>query len=103
MYYNRYTEKEIMIMGDLAKKKNIADKIAEREQRKAETVHVENETIETIARKPRVKDKMISLRVNSSTYTRFKKICDAKGFTANSALNGLISDFIRDNKDYLED
>lgn len=87
-------------MGDILKKKTMAEKAAEREERKKETVHIENTTIENIARgakKTTSKDKAISARVNGDTYKKFKKICQARGLTSNACLNMLIADFVREN------
>ena len=102
-------EREDLIMGDMVKKntakpekKSLEEKVAEREAKKQETVHTENETIENIAKKSRGKDKPISARVNGTTYTNFKKICEARGLTSNAALNMLISDFVLENKHILE-
>ena len=96
-------------MGDMAKKnivkperKSLEEKAAEREARKQETVHSENETIDNLAKKSNGKDKPISARVNGTTYTNFKKICEARGLTSNAALNMLISDFVLENKHILE-
>lgn len=96
-------------MGDMAKKntvkperKSLEEKAAEREARKQETVHNENETIGNIAKKAGCKDKPISARVNGTTYTNFKKICEKRGLTSNAALNMLISDFVLENKHILE-
>ena len=50
----------------------------------------------------RVRQKAISARVYGNTYTQFKKICDAKGLTANACLNMLIADFVRENKTAIE-
>ena len=94
-------------MGDMVKKqvekKSLAEKNAEREARKQETVHTENETIENLAKKSRGKDKPISARVNGTTYTNFKKICEARGITSNACLNMLITDFVRENKAIIEE
>lgn len=49
------------------------------------------------------KDKAISARVNSSTYDCFKRICEARGISANSVLNMLMSDYVREYKDWLEE
>lgn len=84
-------------MGDI-KKKSIAEKAAERDIRKQETVHTENGTIEKLTTRPKSKDKAISARVNGTTYTNFKKICDARGLSSNACLNMLITDFVRENK-----
>lgn len=100
-------ESEDLIMGDMVKKqvekKSLAEKNAEREARKQETVHTENETIENLAKKSIGKDKPISARVNGTTYTNFKKICEARGITSNACLNMLITDFVRENKAIIEE
>lgn len=92
-------------MGDIVKKNSakisLEEKAAKREVRKQETVHRENRTIEHIAKKSGGKDKAISARVNSSTYTNFKKICEARGLTSNACINMLISDFVIANKHIL--
>ncbi len=97
-------------MGDMTKKniskperKTLEEKASEREARKQETVHTDNDTIDNLAKKSGGKDKPISARVNGVTYTNFKKICEARGLTSNAALNMLISDFVIANKHILED
>ena len=96
-------------MGDIIKKntvkiekKSLEEKAAERESRKQETVHSENETIDKLVRKSKGKDKAISARVNGTTYANFKKICEARGLTSNACLNMLITDYVREHKDILE-
>lgn len=89
-------------MGDIGKK-STAEKILERQQRKEETVHSENKTIDKISSRPKSKDKAISARVNGTTYEAFKKICEGRGITSNACLNMLITDFVRENKRVLED
>ena len=96
--------KEINIMGDMQKKKiSTAEKIEARAQRKAETVNIDNTTIENLSKGATAKDKIVTLRTSSSIYVQFKKICQARGFSVNAALNMLVSDFIKDNKEYLDD
>ncbi len=94
-------------MGDMAKrniiKKSMEEKIAEREARKQETVHTENQTIDKIATKPKSRDMTISARVNGETYAKFKDICEARGLTRNGCINMLIADFVIANKALLED
>lgn len=88
-------------MGDMRKKstKSLEEKAAEREARER---LVENVTIDRLMKKPRGKDKAISARVNGSTYMNFRKICEARGLTANACLNMLITDFVRENKSIIE-
>lgn len=95
-------------MGDIVKKrvttKSLGEKVAEREARRQEiVVNIENKTIENLAGKPKGKDKAISARVNGSTYSSFRKICLARGLTANACLNMLITDFVRENKKILDE
>jgi len=91
-------------MGDIARKRtSLSEKNAAREARKQETVHVENETIDNLSKKPGGKDKAISARVNGPVYTKFKKICQARGITSNACLNMLITDFVRENKKILDE
>ncbi len=91
-------------MGDMQKKKiSTAEKIEARAQRKAETVNIDNTTIENLSKGATAKDKIVTLRTSSSIYVQFKKICQARGFSVNAALNMLVSDFIKDNKEYLDD
>lgn len=97
-------------MGDISKKeiiktekKSLEDKIAEREIRKQETVHSDNETIDNLAKRAGGKDKPISARVNGNTYTNFKKICAARGITSNACINMLITDFVREYKYIIEE
>lgn len=88
-------------MGDMTKKKSMLEKATAREERKHETVHSNNETIENLAKNAKGKDKPISARVNGTTYAKFKRICDARGITSNACLNMLITDFVRENKTIL--
>ena len=90
-------------MGDIKKNNRTADKILEREQRKKETVHIENNTIDKISDQDAGKNKAISARVNGTTYQNFKAICKARGLTSNACINMLITDFVRENKKILED
>lgn len=89
-------------MGDFKRKTSTADKILERQVRIKETVHEDNRTIERVISKNKLKDKAISARVNGMTYIRFKKICDARGLTANACLNMLITDFVRENQGIIQ-
>ena len=93
-------------MGDLIKKKkekkSLKERASEREEKKQEDAHTENKTIETLSTNTKWKDKAISARVNSITYTNFKKICEARGLSSNACLNMLMTDFVRENKSIIE-
>lgn len=49
------------------------------------------------------KDKQISAKVNTETYAAFSKINEAQGMSNNSVLNMLISQYVRANKDIIEE
>lgn len=92
-------------MSDLVKKnigKSLEERAAEREARRQETVHIDNTTIKNMVKKPNGKDRAISARVNGTTYTNFKKICEARGITSNACLNMLITDYVRENKGVID-
>ena len=89
-------------MGDLQRKTSLADKVRSRQKIQRETVHEENRTIDRVVPAAKRKNKAISARVYGNTYIQFKKICDAKGLTANACLNMLIADFVRENKTAIE-
>jgi len=84
-------------MGDLRKK------VAER-QKRTDAAKKENTTIEFFAREHGSggKNKAISARVNSDTYQDFKIICKGKGLTPNACINMLISEFVHENRSYLD-
>lgn len=48
------------------------------------------------------KDKLISVKVNSAMYKTFTDVCRARGLSNNSAINMLLSAFIKDNETYLD-
>ena len=48
------------------------------------------------------KDKMISVKVNSTTYEQFSQINKALGMSNNSCINQMISKYVLDNKNIIE-
>lgn len=86
-------------MGDL-KKDDIITKIKDRETR---IIEKNIKTIDKISGNSKTKDHQTSLRVNSVTYEKFKKICAARGISTNAAICMLISDFVIKYKDIIED
>lgn len=90
-------------MGDLKKDNAVGRSIDSRDTKRSKSKRPENKTIDRITDNPRTKDKAISARVNSTTYAQFKAICTARGITANAALNMIITDFVRENKNVLDD
>lgn len=90
------------MMGDL-KRKSVNDKIAEREQRRRETVHTENSTIDRLAsKKVGGKDHAISARVNGEVWQNFRRICAQRGLSANACLSMLVADYVRENKNLID-
>lgn len=84
-------------MGDLGVK------AAERKKR-TESAKKDNKTVDFFTREHGAggKNKSISARVNEDTYRDFKIICKGKGITPNACINMLISEFVHENKSYLE-
>ena len=84
-------------MGDLVAK-------AEARQKRTEAAKKENTTIDFFAREHGSggKNKAISARVNEDVYSDFKKICKAKSLTPNACINMLISEYVIDNRKYME-
>lgn len=85
------------IMGDLGAK-------AAARQKRTEAAKKENTTIEFFSKEHGAggKNHAISARVNKDVYADFKKICKAKSITPNAKINELISEFVLDNKKYIE-
>ena len=63
----------------------------------------EMQFFEKIISKDGTKDKQISAKVNVKTYNAFTIINKAQGLSNNSALNMLISKYVRENRMLLED
>lgn len=49
------------------------------------------------------KDKTISVKVNSSTYSQFQQINDMLGISNSAVINKFISEYVFENKKYLEE
>lgn len=62
-----------------------------------------NSALHNISSKDGSKDKQISAKVNGSVYATFSAINKAQGISNNSALNMLITKYIRENKDILDE
>ncbi len=58
--------------------------------------------LHAISSKDTYKDKQISAKVNSSTYALFTEINKAQGISNNSALNMILTRYIRENKGILD-
>lgn len=63
----------------------------------------EKSAIKEIAKVNGSKDKMISAKVNSTTYEQFTEINKVFGMSNNSSLNQLIAKYVLENKKVLEE
>lgn len=61
-----------------------------------------NRALYNISSKGSSKDRQISAKVNSGMYAMFSQINEAQGISNNSALNMIISKYVRENKGILE-
>ncbi len=84
-------------MGDLEAK-------ALERKKRTEAAKKENEVIAFFTQEHGVgaKDRPFSGRINGDVFDNFKKICKRKGITANSCINVLISEYVHENKSWLD-
>lgn len=75
----------------------------EKKEQEKENSNVKKTTVEQIVSKDGAKDKQISAKVNMKIYDAFTKINKLQGISNNSALNMLITKYVRENKEILED
>ncbi len=94
------------------KKKSLLDKMEEEKNlEEAHQAEVDSKFVTTTGRKTSVldiadssgKDKQISAKVNEKVYGLFTQINKAQGISNNSALNMIISRYVRENKGILDD
>ena len=94
------------------KKKSLLDKMEEEKNlEEAQKVEEASKPTATTGRKTSVldiadnsgKDKQISAKVNEKVYGLFTQINKAQGISNNSALNMIISRYVRENKGILDD
>lgn len=90
--------------------KKFVDQVKLREQREKEENSNEKEKTErknhalySILSKDGAKDKQISAKVNGNVYAMFSEINKAQGISNNSALNMIITKYVRENKCILDD
>lgn len=72
-------------------------KVEEAEEERAKKNRAASQIIKTKGRK-----KQTAFRIDEQTLAQFSVICTKRGMTLNSAVNMLISDFVKDNQDYLD-
>lgn len=75
----------------------VINEVEEAEKDKAKKSRAASQIINTKARK-----KQTAFRIDEQTLAQFSVICAKRGMTANSAVNMLISEFVKDNQDYLD-
>lgn len=94
------------------KKKSLLDKMEEEKNlEEAQKVEEASKPTATTGRKTSVldiadnsgKDKQISAKVNEKVYGLFTQINKAQGISNNSALNMIISRYVRENKGILDE
>lgn len=94
------------------KKKSLLDKMEEEKNlEEAQKVEEASKPAATTGRKTSVldiadnsgKDKQISAKVNEKVYGLFTQINKAQGISNNSALNMIISRYVRENKGILDE
>ena len=94
------------------KKKSLLDKMEEEKNlEEAQKVEEASKVAATTGRKTSVldiadnsgKDKQISAKVNEKVYGLFTQINKAQGMSNNSALNMIISRYVRENKGILDE
>lgn len=94
------------------KKKSLLDKMEEEKNlEEAQKVEEASKATTTTGRKTSVldiadnsgKDKQISAKVNEKVYGLFTQINKAQGISNNSALNMIISRYVRENKGILDE
>lgn len=94
----------------MAKRTRLIDTLQEeeiqelKEEQEKDNSIVERKTpIDQIISKDGAKDKQISAKVNMKMYSAFTTINKRQGVSNNSALNMLIANYVRENRDILED
>ncbi len=81
----------------------LIDKVAAQEQQEKQELPRKNKSaVLKITDDSSSKDKQISAKVNEKIYKAFTDINRAQGLSNNSALNMLISKYVRENNDILE-
>lgn len=94
----------------MAKKTRLIDTLQEEElqevkeeQEKENCNATKKAPVERIISRDGAKDKQISAKVNMKIYSAFTTINKLQGISNNSALNMLITKYVRENKEILEE
>ena len=78
------------------------DELRKKKQNEAPEEKTKSAAVNRMMAKNGVKDKSVSLKVNSQVYATFTEICKELGLSNNSCLNMIIGQYVRDNKYLLE-
>ena len=87
-------------------------KIQEEQESKQKSTNIQNDNnisirkhnaLNKISSKDGSKDKQISAKVNSNVYALFTEINKAQGISNNSALNMILTKYVRENKAILDE
>ena len=94
----------------MAKKTRLIDTLQEEElqevkeeQEKENSNTIKKAAVERSISRDGAKDKQISAKVNMKIYSAFTTINKLQGISNNSALNMLITKYVRENKEILEE
>lgn len=96
----------------MAIKKRLIDEVQEQEQIEERVEQEQQKEVKSVVKRPPVKqiiskdgakDKQISAKVNMKMYEAFTKINNLQGISNNSAWNMLMTKYIRENKELLDD
>lgn len=80
---------------------SLFDKVQENENQE-EQVSKDKKAVKKIT-KTAIKDKTVSAKFNSEIYNRFTEINKAQGITNNSALNMILTKYVRENSDLIDE
>lgn len=80
---------------------SLFDKVQQNENQK-ETGHKDNTAVKKITKNVK-KDKTVSAKFNGEIYNRFTEINKAQGITNNSALNMILTKYVRENSDLIDE
>lgn len=80
---------------------SLFDKVQENENQE-EMVSKDRKAVKKIA-KTAIKDKTVSAKYNSEVYNRFTEINKAQGITNNSALNMILTKYVKENSNWIDE
>ncbi len=87
----------------MAERRSLADVVRKQEAQENESSKTRSAAVNRITPNDGSKDKQISAKVNAKMYEIFTRINKEQGISNNSALNMIISRYVRENKGILDD